>query len=69
LHFPNFASASRPFIFFPVRFWAYASRMLHAIDTFLGAPDCAHYFIFAGYVAFMWGIVGTANFLDAANSD
>jgi hypothetical protein len=43
--------------------------MLHAIDAFLGAPDCAHYFIFAGYVAFMWGIVGTANYFDAANAD
>jgi hypothetical protein len=44
-------------------------RMFNAIDTFLGAPDCAHYFIFAGYLAFMWGIVGTANYFDAANAD
>jgi hypothetical protein len=39
--------------------------MLQAIDTFLGVPDCANYFIFAGYLVFMWGIVGTANYFDA----
>jgi hypothetical protein len=45
-------------IFFLVRRWAYAGRMLQAID-------CANYFIFAGYLVFMWGIVGTANYFDA----
>lgn len=43
--------------------------MLHAIDTFLGAPDGTHYFIFAGYVAFMWGIVGFANYFDGVKVD
>jgi hypothetical protein len=43
--------------------------MMHAIHTFLGAPDCTHYFIFAGYLAFMWGIVGTASYFDGAQAD
>jgi hypothetical protein len=43
--------------------------MWHAIDAFLGAPDCTHYFVFVGYLAFMWGIVGTANYFDAVNVD
>jgi hypothetical protein len=43
--------------------------MLHGIESFFGAPDCARYFIFAGYLAAMWGIVGVANYLDAVNAD
>ena len=53
----------------PVRLWTYAVRMLHAIENFLGAPDCARYFIFAAYLAFMWGTVGLANYFDAVNTD
>jgi hypothetical protein len=43
--------------------------MFHGTETFLGSPDCVRYFIFAGYLAFMWGIVGVANIFDAANAD
>jgi hypothetical protein len=43
--------------------------MFHGTESFLSSPDCARYFIFAGYLAFMWGIVGVANLFDAANSD
>jgi len=43
--------------------------MLHGIENFLGAPDCAHYFIFGGYLVFMWGIVGLANYFEAGNVD
>jgi hypothetical protein len=42
--------------------------MFHGTESFL-SPDCARYFIFAGYLAFMWGIVGVANFFDATNAD
>lgn len=57
------------FVSHPVRLADYAARMMHAIHTFLGAPDCTHYFIFAGYLAFMWGIVGTASYFDGAQAD
>jgi hypothetical protein len=53
----------------PVRLQAYAVSMLHAVESFLAAPDCARYYIFAGYLAFMWGIVGLANYFDAVNAD
>jgi|HubBroStandDraft_1064217.scaffolds.fasta_scaffold5697645_1 hypothetical protein len=43
--------------------------MLLGIESFLGAPDYARYFIFGGYLAFMWGIVGLANYFDAVNAD
>jgi hypothetical protein len=48
---------------------SYAIFMLDGIESFLETPDCAHYFIFGGYLAFMWGIVGLANYFDAVNGD
>jgi hypothetical protein len=43
--------------------------MLHGLESFLGAPDCARYFVFGGYLAFMWGLVALANYFDAVNAD
>jgi hypothetical protein len=52
-----------------INIWAYTIRTLQGIHRFLGAPDCANYFIFVGYLAFMWGIVGLANYFDIVNAD
>jgi hypothetical protein len=63
-----FALPSQPSISDPLRIDAYAVRMLNGIESFLGAPDCARYLVFGGYLAFMRGIVGLANYLDEANA-
>jgi hypothetical protein len=43
--------------------------MMQGIEAFLGTPDCARSVIFAAYLAFMWGVVGLANYLDRPNID
>jgi hypothetical protein len=43
--------------------------MLHGLESLLGASDAPRYFIFASYLAFMWGIVGLANYFDGVNAD
>ena len=62
---PLWASSSSD----PTNILEYAVRTLQGLHSFLGAPDYANYFIFLGYLAFMWGIVGLANYFDIANSD
>ena len=42
--------------------------MFHGTESFLSWPDCAC-FIFAGYLAFMWGMVELANYFHAVNDD
>ena len=43
--------------------------MMYGIENFLGTPDCVRSFLFAGYLAYMWGIVGLANYFDRLDID
>lgn len=43
--------------------------MMHALQGLVGSPDGARSLLFAGYLAFMWGIVGLATYFDRLNID